>query len=389
MSSETATVSPYASAAREKYEALKTLYATNDKNSSPVAFWKLGNAFDTIIDYLDTIDSSSANDVAVMVVAQLNDSIKKLGGYDAAWFDDFGWWSVASQRALQKTYFKPHAALFQGIIQECWSRFTANAPYVWERRGTNRFDNYAPALSGGVWNAYWIGTPSNYPGPKNGDPSSGTLVGIQNTVTNALYLMAAHRLGHNDPIARQAAEREYQFLIGWLDQASYPLWWKLDDKAGLVRERVGHFANGQKAGGFLETWAWAGDQGLMLGNLSDAMTHLAPGFRGPLLERITKLIAGVSQRMINSDKILMSFTDLNAPDGDIPDYETGSGVFWRNALYAWKTNGDLHPVLATPSFQAILRSSATSAANTPTSGLSFDDLANDLAALVAATVMLP
>jgi antitoxin FitA len=36
-------------------------------------------------------------------------------------------------------------------------------------------------------------------GTKNGDPSDGGLIGIQNTVTNALYLMAAHRLGATWP----------------------------------------------------------------------------------------------------------------------------------------------------------------------------------------------
>lgn len=213
MLNATETASPYAIVVRQKYDALKTLYAGNNTSPSPVSFWKLGNAFDTIIDYLDTVDSSSANAVAAMVDVQCTDALKHIdGGYDGAWFDDFGWWSVACQRAVHKAYFANHAPLFGDILGNCWSRFTSNAPYVWERRTSGTYDAYAPAVPGGVWNAYWIGTSSRYPGPKNGDPASGTLVGIQNTVTNALYLMAAHRLGHSDPDARADAEREYAFL---------------------------------------------------------------------------------------------------------------------------------------------------------------------------------
>jgi hypothetical protein len=385
-----AAVSPYASAAREKYEALKLLYATNDKMAEPVVFWRLGNAFDTIIDYLDTIDSSSADFVASMVVTRLDYAIKKLGGYDEAWFDDFGWWSVASERALQKPYFKAHADSFKTILSECWGRFTANAPFVWARRQPNTFDDYGPAQAGGVWNAYWTGTAATYPGPKNGDPSNGRLIGIQNTVTNALYLMAAHRLGSSDPDTQKATAGVFHFLTAWLDEASYPLWWTLDNNAGLVRERVGHFANSKtKADGFLETWAWAGDQGLMLGNLSDAMLQYPPLSRGPLRDRIKALLAGVSQGLTNTDHVLRSFSDSSPPDQDYNDYETGSGVFWRNALYVWKTNSDLGPDLTSKSFQTMLRASAESAASTPASGLSFDVLANDLAVLVAASAMLP
>src|SRR5215207_6945788 len=91
--------SPYSSAAREKFEALKKLYASNDTLPGGASFWKLGNSFDTMIDFLDTIDNSSAHDVAQMAVKQLYASLKHIdGGFDGAWFDDFGWWSVATQR---------------------------------------------------------------------------------------------------------------------------------------------------------------------------------------------------------------------------------------------------------------------------------------------------
>jgi hypothetical protein len=389
MSSKPTSTNDYGSAAREKFEALKKAYASNDTGQQ-VAFWKLGNSFDTMIDFLDTIDDSSAHDVAQMAVTQLDASLKHIkGGYDGAWFDDFGWWSVATQRALQKSFFKPDAEQIQNILNQCWPRFTNNAPFVWQRHKPGTFEDYGPVVDGGVWNAYWEGTPDTYPGPKNGDPSNGGLIGIQNTVTNALYLMAAHRLGHTDPVAWEAAQMELKFLLTWFDEKEYSLWWQFDANTALVRERVGYFANVVPALGFQEDWAWTGDQGLILGDLSDAMLHLEPGFRGPLLARAKQLLSGVRQHLVDGSGVVQSYTTTGyVPDGDDGDYQTGPGVFWRNALYVWKTNPDLRTFLASQEYKAMVQVNADAAANAPTDGESIETLTNQTAVLVAATAML-
>src|SRR5882762_5808576 len=90
----------YRSAAQNNFAALKKAYASNNTlpKDAQATFWKLGNSFDTMIDFLDIIDPSGANDIAQIAVTQLNASLKNIkGGYDGAWFDDFGWWSVATQ----------------------------------------------------------------------------------------------------------------------------------------------------------------------------------------------------------------------------------------------------------------------------------------------------
>ena len=392
----TNSTNPYSDAARDKFTALKGLYSKNDQiacdaKPGPVSFWKLGNTFDTMTDFLEVIDSSSAHDIAQMVVKQLYASLKCIkGSWDGAWFDDFGWWSVATQRALQKPFFKQDTDQFQLILSQCWTRFTNNAPFVWQRNQNPDFKNYGPAVNGGVWNAYWIGTSDIYPGPKNGDPTSGSLIGIQNTVTNALYLMAAHRLGYKDPNAREADKKALTFLLTWLDpKMVFPtLWWKVNDNAGLIRERVGSFASKEHDTGYQDDWAWTGDQGLTLGNISDAMNHLAPGFRGDYIARAKALIAGVIQKLTDGG-VVTNYTlkDGHVPDGDVGDYQVGSGVFWRNALYAWR-NSDLQPTLAAPDFQKVLRASADAAKSAPTAGASFETLTNQVAVLVAATAML-
>ena len=244
----------YADAARKKFAALCNLYGP------PVSYWRLGNAFDTIIDYLENVDASAAAEVGKMVVEQYQASLDKLGGCDNAWFDDFGWWTIATQRGVGKPFLGGVRNELTGFMKECWGRFSANAPYVWDRRPDGKFDDCRPAVLGGVWNEYWAGTSAKYPGPKGADPSKGTLEGIQNTVTNAVYLIAAQRLGRTDPQAKAAADKEYAFLNTWLFSEEPKLWWALttgqplgerkaragfpdrlgvDGRPGLARRRAG------------------------------------------------------------------------------------------------------------------------------------------------------
>jgi hypothetical protein len=219
-------------------------------------------------------------------------------------------------------------------------------------------------------------------------------------VTNALYLMAAHRLGHADPDARQAAQKELHFLFTWFDEKEDPLWWEFDENTALVRERVGHFAKGVRGprcdgppcwncAGFQENWAWTGDQGLILGDINDALLDLAPGFRAPFLIRAKQLLSGVRQHLVDGSGVVQSYTTTGCiPDGDEPDYQTGPGVFWRNVLYVWKTNPDLRTFLASQEYQAMVRASANAAAKAPTDGQPIETLTNHTAVLVAATAML-
>ena len=376
----------YRQSAADKFNALKAAYASNDTGQK-APFWKLGNSFDTMTDFLETIDDGSAHDVARMAATQF--AASTAGGVDGFWFDDFGWWSVATSRALEKPFFKADAEVIRGILHVCWKHFDDNAPCVWKRHKPRTFDDYAPAVEGGVWNAYWSGTSNEYKGPKDGDPSGKLpnlqpLAGLQNTVTNALYLNTAHRLGHTDSAAREAAQRELHFLLTWFDETETPLWWAFDRDTGLVRERVGHFANGNRAWKFQENFAWAGDQGLMLGNLSDAMMHQPPEFRSPLLGRLKQLLEGVRQH-ITTNGVVGGYTDTGSPP-DYENYQTGSGIFWRNALYVWNTNPDLQAVLKGEEYQAMIRASAE-AAKKPDDG-TIQALTNDTAALVAACAML-
>jgi hypothetical protein len=368
----------YRAAATNNFNKLQELYTTD----LPSSFWKMGNTFDTMIDYLDIIDSSGANALANWVVAQFYCGVGqvagpgKLGGFASAWFDDFGWWSIATQRALQKSFFdEAHQERFTEIRDECWPRFKENAPFVWARHKPGTFDDYAPAVPNGVWNAYWPGTPDKYKGPQ-GDPSEpDALAGIQNTVTNALYVMAAQRIdGWTDP-----AKNALSFIRTWFVDNKTPLWSTIDANAGLVRERVGHFANGNAAPGFQTDWYWTGDQGLMLGNLSDASRAgvVPPSIAGHAI------VAGTAQKLVEANKVLRNYSKTGiVPHDDTGDYVTGSGVFWRNFLHVWRTNPNNRPALP----EAVLRASADAAK--ASNDYTFDAASNQLSVLVAAAALL-
>ena len=126
--------------------------------------------------------------------------------------------------------------------------------------------------------------------------------------------------------------------------------------------------------------------GLMIGALL--------GYRSPLIERAEQLLNGVHDHLVDKKNVVTYWTQTgNVPDGDEPDYSTGSGVFWRYVLRVWEA-GFLKKPLSDPKFKLILQGSADAAVNG--SLPSWPDYTppqwvrdfNDLAVLVAAHRML-
>jgi hypothetical protein len=382
----------YRQIAEERFDLLKAAYSGFGGPYLKLFFWKFGNSFDTMIDFLD-IDSTGADTVTEMVSRQFTESLKALGGYDSAWFDDFGWWTVATQRALARPYFNADSKRqFADILSNCWKRFTDNAPYVWDRGPQQRFLHFRPAVSGGVWNNYWEGTDNKYLGPR-GDPTSGDLGGIQNTVTNTVYLIAAQRLAVEDPGARTAAQREYSFLSEWLWSQQPALRWNPPNSlatATLIRERVSHFFNSTTpAPGFQSDWAWTGDQGLILGAITDRMNE---DDDGRLMDLAKGLLLAARTTLTNKSGVLGYCTTTGSvPNDDTRDYCTGPGVFWRNALHAWNSNGELRACMSGAEYQTFIGANADAVvAETawPANDDELDQRTNDVAVLVAALSML-
>jgi hypothetical protein len=361
-------------------------------------FWKTANGFDTLIDYLDVVDPGRA---AVDTVYSFLDKtwahfLPELNG---CWFDDFGWWTIATSRAVGKQYFAKQQQAIRKISEECWRRFSENAPKVWERApekiaGHPKAD-WRPVVEDGVWNEYWKGTSASQ-GPTNGDPSD-PFQGVQNTVTNLVYLISAQRMGDEG-----AATREWGFLRTWFESPigqlnTTPLLWReADNKLILVRERVSHFKNKEgglkPAPGFHADWFWAGDQGLLIGALVDRIKSEAQeADQNKDLQLIGGILSGVANRLADKNGLL-SWVPGDGPSGYEGDYSTGTSVFWRYLLYAWNAGPKLQELIAgkdkkkNTAICSVLEKSASAALKSKNGD--FISIINDIATLVAARAIL-
>jgi len=386
-----APIADYCKCAEEKF-AYYVKHYISDTDWYESAGWKLGNSLDTMLDYLIHVDSSGAESFGRDAQTQC---AAWLGWRDAdwTWFDDYGWFVISAYRAWQQTFFSAEVrGGFAKVSEDCWDRFK-NAPYTWEwrNRDPDRFKDYGPAVDGpsmrGVWNTLWDGTSSDHLGDKEGIPSDGTLAGIQNTLTNALYLICAQRRGDT-----AAAEAEWSFLNAWCSSQQQPnLWWPQNNGGALVRERVSRFADGKTAPGFQENWAWTGDQGLILGGLVGRIANGQDAANART--QAEALLTGARLSLVDAhDGVLQPFTTTGTPPHlrskgpDVGDYGTGTGVFWRYLLQAWNLkNPQLRGVLGSTDYQNFVRTNADAARAPATDA---DVLSNQIAALVAAIVML-
>jgi phospholipid N-methyltransferase len=100
------------------------------------------------------------------------------------------------------------------------------------------------------------------------------------------------------------------------------------------------------------------------------------------------IITGALQALFSNGQLQNYTTTGCVPDGDVNDYQTGTGVFWRNVLHVWKTNSNLRTFLNQPDYQKMLRASADAVVNASPAGQSIETLTNRTAVLVAATAML-
>jgi hypothetical protein len=317
------------------------------------------------------------------------------------WFDDYGWWVVATSRAAEMPFFAEKKDEFRKIMNDyCWSRFTEHAPKVWERRTVNDFDECEPAVADGVWNSYWVGTDSRWVGPR-GNPTDEVepYQGVQNTVTNALYLIAAQRLG-----VTTAADNEFKFLNQWFkmpnpdrsNKKPVTLWHDLDPKespkppaSAVVRERVSYYRNNKLDPRYDPDWIWTGDQGLILSALVDRAAKMGPSKeRSDLLEDAKKLLWGAYHFLTENHNggVLQHWRPRPPGSRHKDDYSTGTGVFWRNVLHVWKANIPELSLLNGEQYRGFIKANAEEATN-PLVKKTIFNLTNNLSVLVAAIAM--
>ena len=370
----------YRAAALQGFLLLKPIFARNGN------FWRLGNSFDTIIDFFGFVDSGEAKAFAGCAL----DRYETTGG---DWFDDFGWWGIAALKASQRpNLFPGFADRFKDIAASAWRTMADNAPKVWAKADQEKYADYAPRFEGGVWNAHWTDDCNPI------DPCN-DLQGIQNTVTNGLFLILAARLGCiGRADCQQAANRQYAFLRQWFEvkaPAERLLAPCPDSGDGaFVRERVSVYASGAPTHAYRPSLAWSGDQGLILGGLIDRMI-LEPRAYAETAPLARTILRGARATLVDADGILQAWQERDgrgAPGGDVDDYMTGPSVFMRTLLYAYRANPDLKTFLQQAGYLDVVRANAEKACEPLDPGTDDDRalilLTNNLATLTAAAVML-
>lgn len=395
--------------------------------------WQVGNVFDTLTDYAMRYPDAepSPNGLAKLALERW-ESIQG----SMCWYDDYGWWGIASAKAFDPRYatvFGPYAAKFQAIALDCWnvmhtgkpSRGEYNyggGPMVWVNRDERAAPGYftsptgwaAPRFGGGVWQYdMWAGsrtdppecTPnhlSSDPNQKLSDPKSPdcTLGPYQNTVMNGLYLELALRLASSGQGSGtlQAAKSEMAFLRAWFEvPGDQSLLQALPDGNVLVRERVATYAeiNGSylPVEGYVKDGAWSGDQGLILGGLADKLLVDPSDPTNPIDQsRATAIARGVLLGLAGACGV-KPYSDGFNDHGDADDYSCGSGVFWRYLLRAFELNTDvrsavLQLVAADPSGNAVYVAAEKAGSPDCASTNELFEAFNQLAALLAAIEVL-
>ncbi len=337
--------------------------------------WQIGNVFDTLTDYLVRFPEAEKTPGTVAKIA-LDQWTKAAGSM--CWYDDYGWWGIASEKAFHSEYaniFTDNASTFQGIAKKCWDVMSngkpgqaynyRGGPSVWDNRENGSPTGYftspdtwaVPRFAGGVWQYdMWKGgrpkekecTPDKDENCNRiSDPNKIELGPFQLTVMNGLYLLLALRLGQNGNGTAEAVKNEIGFLKTWFNlNQEHPVeegllmqfspfdpW-----QETLVRERVGTYAYCDAKGsypsvnGYSPGSAWCGDQGLILGGLLDYfLVDSSDPF--PQIYAIS-IAAGVVRQMVIDQVVQPTLNLFNDPD----DYGCGSGVFWRYLLRGFGEN---------------------------------------------------
>jgi hypothetical protein len=387
--------------------------------------WRVGNAFDTLTDYLvrfpDSEKDTPTERTAVQIALDCWTDEMKSQSPSLCWYDDFGWWGIASEKAFHSEYgqiFGSRQRDFQTIARTCFEIMNKGkpgkaysyrgGPNVWNNRENDKPTGYftspdtwaVPRFELGVWQ-YELFKDKR---PKKeecsssnpSDPNHCKLGPFQNTVMNGLYFVLALRLGQLGQQGKETAEaikNEYAFLKKWFElDHDQGLLRRFFDATVLVRERVGTYAFCPEkkiyppVQGYHPEGHWCGDQGLILGGLLDYLAVEA-------LDRTAQSLAisiasGVIKNMVTDQVVQPWSLEFDTQD-DPDDYECGSGVFWRYLLRGFHQNAALRTevlswVAADPKNNVIYRS----AEDACTPGGSEFRMFNHLATLIAAIDIL-
>ncbi|MES1244390.1 MAG: hypothetical protein ABUT39_22490 [Acidobacteriota bacterium] len=400
---------------------------TADPNFNGSNYWQIGCVFDTMTDYLQQDAGFPDPNVTVAEVdafiRNTYDHYQSLTqqGTTApnqacfAWYDDFGWWGIASAKAFLPSYaqvFLGYAREYQKIALSTWEimkngkldEVHFGAPNAWTRCDQTTFAICEPRFPGGVWQYDIFADQRPYEAaPFNpstpiavGNYQPATLGPYQMSVVNGLYFVLANRLqaaGYERPETTAAI---FGFFNSWFHDLS------LDDKTRLnlsvnggqlILERVSTYKDPNNKVYWADgTTCWGGDQGLVFGALAEyKRQHGGPAWIDDML---TAILGGVATSM-SSGSYMMPWYPLQnnkLQTADAGDYSSGVGVYMRYLNQAYGFDSLVQTSLDTaqnPMRELVLDSAQTVCdGNLPDWGNPLFASFNELAILVAAISLL-
>jgi hypothetical protein len=376
-----------------KIESAWNSYLEPDLN-----FWRIANAFTTLIDFF-RIDGKPNLVIGKSVYDAFQS--KNSTGW---WYDDYSWWIVAFLRANQyQKFVGVYQKTWPELVQVCWDEM-APATQVWANADQSKFALAKPRFGYGCWNHnFLLSDGDDNCDPLNRKPNNRPwpACGIQNTVTNTQFLVCAARFKN--------VATGYRFLWSWFYDATLSednrLLANYPNVGQLVRERVSTFAETPDkkypaAPNYDKDRHWTGDQGILLGALLELM-RIDPNNQKIYRDMATSILGAVKTKLtklVNNRQILQPWTPPNTIGSIyLTDYATGVGVFMRHLLYGYDS-GDpvLKPYIASADYKGFIKDNAdavcASVGNcTLPDGSEMDDmecLLNQLAVLNAAIVIL-
>ncbi len=233
-------------------------------------FWKRGNTFDACLTFVDALQQRWPNDLAVKemqlkVKDMLEENLTFFNNYDPGdlWADDFGWWGLLALNA-RKHLLK----IGESKLADVYLKLSTDL--CWEYKKETAYDHTATA------------SPVPH-GCRNGD-ANGLSKGVKNTVTNVLLFLLSTRIyrltlseniGDNDKFL-DMAYRQWLWFDDWFKLEKYEYLKKISPSGALVQERPMAFFEGS---GYQEKihppwaegWVWTGDQGMLVGALTDML----------------------------------------------------------------------------------------------------------------------
>lgn len=386
------------------YDVFRDLLDPGGSYLTSTSFWQNGCVADTLIDYLlMAINDPDLNNPITIKIAQgyiktIHDHYYATLPNDAGcWYDDFGWWGITGAKAYDKTYetlFGPYLNEFKKIALDNWAKMqngknnhrNYGAPFVWDHCDQRIFAGVRPKYPGGVWQYDIFAckvpgdcSPNNPATPIKVECPDGTvndavdLGPYQLSVVNGLYLVLATRLAKAGVIATGFANDEYSFINSWCNTetgAGSSLLNRYGSADyGLIRERVGYYADGSKSAFYHEGQnAWAGDQGLFMGGLLDyAIASRTPA----ALDLAIKIIKGVVQQMqqaptYDGQQIILAgyipYENALSPFTNDPgDYQSGLGVLMRYLYYCYRNDSQVRQIMNGSNYRTAISKAANAA----------------------------